>query len=134
MESRPSPHQVLLPPGWPRPKGYSNGVLAKGALISVGGQIGWDQTGTFAPTFVGQVAQALRNITAVLAEADAGPQHIVRLTWYVTDLQQYGAALKEIGVVYREIIGQNYPSMSVVQITALVEPAAMVEIEATAVV
>jgi enamine deaminase RidA (YjgF/YER057c/UK114 family) len=124
----------LQPPGWPEPRGYANGIAASGELIFVGGQIGWDETGAF--PFVdlpGQVGQALRNIVAVLAEAGAGPEHVVRMTWYVTSREDYLASLKEIGAAYRAVMGRNYPAMAVVEVTALVESSALVEIEATAV-
>lgn len=123
----------LLPEGWPRPSGYSNGMLADGVQVFVAGMIGWDEKGVFPDSFAGQVEQALRNTIAVLAEADAGPQHIVRMTWYVTDLDAYRNNLKGIGTAWREVIGKNFPAMAVVGVTGLVEPAAMVEIESTAV-
>jgi enamine deaminase RidA (YjgF/YER057c/UK114 family) len=123
----------LQPPGWPDPKGYANGMLAEGRLIFVGGQIGWDSTGAFAPGLAGQVRQALLNIVAVLAEADARPEHVARLTWYVTDREEYLAQQREIGVAYREVMGRHFPAMAVVQVVALVEAEARVEIEATAV-
>ena len=125
----------LQPPGWPEPRGYSNGIAASGELIFIGGQIGWDETGAF--PFVdlpGQVGQALRNIVAVLAEAGAGPEHVVRLTWYVTSRDEYLASLKEIGAAYRDVMGRVYPTMAVVEVSGLVEAQAKVEIEATAVV
>jgi len=132
--SSPSPaFKALLPPGWPRPRGYTNGILANGRNIFLGGQIGWDATGIFANGFAAQVRQALSNIVAVLAEAEANPDAIVRLTWYVTDIEAYTKALKEIGGIYREIIGPHYPCMTLVEVTRLVEPEALVEIEATAV-
>jgi enamine deaminase RidA (YjgF/YER057c/UK114 family) len=123
----------LQPPGWPEPKGYANGMLAEGRLIFVGGQIGWDSTGTFAPDLAGQVRQTLLNIVAVLAEADARPEHIARLTWYVTDREDYLAHQREIGVAYRDVMGRHFPAMAVVQVVALMEAQARVEIEATAV-
>ena len=123
----------LQPPGWPEPKGYANGRLAAGRLIFVGGQIGWDSTGTFAPDLAGQVRQTLLNIVAVLAEADARPEHIARLTWYVTDREDYLAHQREIGVAYRDVMGRHFPAMAVVQVVALMEAQARVEIEATAV-
>lgn len=126
--------RTLQPAAWPRPKGYANGIEATGRTIFVAGQIGWDETETFvAKDFVGQFEQALRNILAVLAEADAGPEHIVRLTWFITDKQAYLANARRVGEVYREVIGRNFPVMSVVQVTALMEDEALVEIEATAV-
>ena len=123
----------LLPEGWPRPSGYSNGIIADGVQVFVAGMIGWDEKGDFPDSFSGQVEQALRNTIAVLAEADAGPQHIVRMTWYVTDLDAYRKNLKGVGAAWREVIGKNFPAMAVVGVTELVEPAAMVEIESTAV-
>lgn len=125
---------ALLPPGWPRPRGYSNGVMAQGRLVVTGGVVGWDEKEVFAEGFVGQFRQLLRNIVAILAEAGAGPAHLVRLTWYVVDVEEYVANLKQIGEAYREIIGPHYPAMAVVQVVRLVEPAARLEIEATAVV
>jgi enamine deaminase RidA (YjgF/YER057c/UK114 family) len=126
-------HRQLLPSGWPRPKGYSNGVIAHGPTIFVGGQIGWDVEGRFAPGLVEQVEQALRNVVAVLAEGGAAPRDVVRLTWYVVDVEAYAASQREIGRVYREVIGQVYPPMTLVQVVRLVEAKALVEIEATAV-
>jgi enamine deaminase RidA (YjgF/YER057c/UK114 family) len=124
----------LQPPGWPEPRGYANGIEASGTLIFVGGQIGWDATGTFPfDDLAGQVGQALRNILAVLAEAGAGPEHIARLTWYITTRDEYLASLKEIGTAYRAVMGRHYPAMAVVEVTALIEAQAKVEIEATAV-
>jgi enamine deaminase RidA (YjgF/YER057c/UK114 family) len=123
----------LQPPGWPEPRGYANGMLAEGRLVFVGGQIGWDSRGVFAPDMVGQVRQALLNIVAVLAEADAKPEHVARLTWYVTDREDYLAHQKEIGAAYRDVMGRHFPAMAVVQVVALIEAQAMVEIEATAV-
>ena len=124
----------LLPEGWPRPKGYSNGIEAEGRQVYVAGMIGWNEAGQFAEGFAGQFAQALRNIVAVLAEAGAGPEHVVRMTWYVTDLDAYRGNLPAIGAAYREIMGRNYPAMAVVGVTELVERDALLEIEATAVV
>jgi enamine deaminase RidA (YjgF/YER057c/UK114 family) len=127
--------RALQPPGWPRPRGYANGVEASGRLVFVAGQIGWDATGAFpAGDLPGQVRQTLANVVAVLAEAGAGPEHVVRLTWYVTDREEYLAAAKEIGAAYREVMGRHFPAMAVVAVSALVEAAAKVEIEATAVV
>lgn len=125
---------TLLPPGWPKPKGYANGMLAEGRMVFTGGMIGWDATETVADGFVAQVRQTLQNIIDVLAEAGAGPEHLVRLTWYVTDIEEYMASLREVGGAYRDVIGRNYPAMAVVQVVRLVEPAARVEIEATAVI
>ena len=127
--------RALQPPGWPRPRGYSNGVEARGRLVFTAGQIGWAPDGSFvAPDLAGQVRQTLANVLAVLAEAGAGPEHVVRLTWYVTSRDEYVGSLKEIGEAYREVMGRVYPAMAVVAVTALVEPQAKVEIEATAVV
>ncbi len=126
--------EILQPQGWPRPKGYSNGIAAQGRQIFVAGQVGWDAEGRFASTqLAGQVKQALLNIVSVLAEADGKPEHIVRLTWYVTSRDEYHAQLPEIGTAYREVMGKHFPVMSVVQVVALMEPQAKVEIEATAV-
>jgi enamine deaminase RidA (YjgF/YER057c/UK114 family) len=126
--------EILQPHGWPRPKGYSNGLAAQGRQIFIAGQIGWDADGRFAsPRMAGQVKQALENIMAVLAEADGLPQHIVRLTWYVTSRDEYYSELREIGAAYREVMGKHFPVMSVVQVVALMEADAKVEIEATAV-
>lgn len=127
-------HETLLPPGWPRPRGYANGVRARGDQIFLGGQIGWDETGAFKDGFAAQFDQALANILAVLAVAGAGPAHVVRMTWFVVDLAAYRAALPEIGAVYRARMGANYPAMSVIGVSGLVEPQALVEIEATAVI
>ena len=127
--------ETLLPKGWPRPKGYSNGIAAVGRQVFIAGQIGWDSEGRFAsPKLAGQVKQALENIIAVLAEAPGKPEHIVRLTWYVTSREEYHDELAEIGAAYREVMGKHFPVMSVVQVVALMEKDAKVEIEATAVV
>lgn len=127
--------EILQPPGWARPRGYANGISARGRMIFVSGIIGWDGQGVFHATdFVGQVRQALRNIVEVLAAGDAGPEHIVRMTWYVVDKHEYVAAYKEIGEAYREIIGRTFPTMTAVQVVALIEDQARVEIEVTAVV
>jgi enamine deaminase RidA (YjgF/YER057c/UK114 family) len=127
--------EVLQPPGWARPRGYANGVAAEGRQVYVSGQIGWDAEQRFvSDDFAAQVRQALANVVAVLACAGAGPQHVVRMTWYVTSRDDYNAALAEIGASYRELIGRHYPAMSVVVVTGLLEPRAKVEIEATAVV
>ena len=123
----------LQPPGWPEPRGYANGMLAEGRLVVVGGQIGWDSRGVFAADLVGQVRQTLLNIVAVLAEADAKPEHVARLTWYITDREAYLTQQKEIGAAYREVMGRHFPAMAVVQVVALIEAEALVEIEATAV-
>ncbi|MFN6953207.1 MAG: RidA family protein [Acetobacteraceae bacterium] len=128
-----SPLTILQPPGWPAPKGYANGMMGRGRIVCVGGQIGWDETGRFAEGFVGQVEQALANIVAVLKEAGGGPEHVARLTWYVTDLEAYRAAQRDLGAAYRRVMGRNFPAMALVQVVGLVEPEAMVEIEATAI-
>ena len=126
--------QILQPPDWARPRGYANGIAASGKLVFVSGMIGWDAQCEFqTDDFAGQTAQALRNVVAVLAEAGARPEHIVRMTWYVTDKQEYVAAYKAIGAAYREIIGTHYPAMTAVQVAGLVEDRAKVEIEVTAV-
>jgi enamine deaminase RidA (YjgF/YER057c/UK114 family) len=126
--------EILQPQGWPRPKGYSNGISAQGRQIYISGQVGWDAEGRFASNQLGgQVKKALENIVAVLAAADGKPEHIVRLTWYVTSRDEYHAQLREIGAAYREVMGKHFPVMSVVQVVALMEADAKVEIEATAV-
>jgi enamine deaminase RidA (YjgF/YER057c/UK114 family) len=126
--------EVLQPQGWARPRGYSNGMAARGRQIYVAGQVGWDGNGCFAsPRLADQVRQALLNIVAVLAEAGGMPEHVVRLTWYVTSREEYYEQLAEIGAAYRAVMGRNFPTMSVVQVVALMEKEARVEIEATAV-
>jgi enamine deaminase RidA (YjgF/YER057c/UK114 family) len=126
--------QVLQPAGWPRPKGYANGMVAEGRQVFVAGQVGWDEQQQFPKTLTAQVRQALKNIMTVLREADAQPEHIVRLTWYITSRDEYHAELQQIGEVYRDIMGRHFPTMAVVQVVALMEAQAKVEIEATAVV
>ena len=127
--------QVLQPAAWPRPKGYANGVAVSGRQVFIAGMIGWDAEQRFpGDDFVAQTRQALANIVAVLAEGQAGPEHIVRMTWYVLDKREYLAALADIGKAYREIIGPNYPVMTAVQVAGLIEDQARVEIEVTAVV
>ena len=124
----------LQPPDWAQPKGYANGVLARGALLFVGGQVGWNARQQFeTDDFVAQTRQALLNIAAVLKAGGAGPEHMVRMTWYIVDRVEYNARLKEIGGVYREVMGKNFPAMTCVQVAALVEARAKVEIEVTAV-
>jgi enamine deaminase RidA (YjgF/YER057c/UK114 family) len=123
----------LHPPDWPPPRGYANGMMGQGRIVLVGGQIGWDAEGRFADGFIPQVQQALRNILAVLHQAGGGPAHIGRLTWYVTDITEYRASLKELGPAYRAVMGKHFPAMALVQVVALVEPQALVEIEATAI-
>ena len=126
---------ILQPPGWPRPKGYANGVACRGRQIFVSGMIGWDAEGRFhTDDFVGQSRQALENIVAVLREAGAGPEHIVRMTWYVLDRREYLDAGPALGAAYREVLGRHYPAMSAVQVAGLMEDRARVEIEATAVI
>jgi len=125
---------ALLPAGWPAPKGYANGIKARGELVFVAGQIGWDTYGRFAPGFIAQVRKALQNIVAVLATAGAGPEHVVRLTWYVIDMAEYRASLTALGTAYRDVMGRNFPTMTLVEVKSLAEPEALVEIEATAVV
>jgi enamine deaminase RidA (YjgF/YER057c/UK114 family) len=126
---------ILQPPGWPRPKGYACGIAAIGTTVFVSGQIGWDESGRFtADDIAGQVRQALRNVVAIVGEAGGTPSDVVRLTWYVTDKHEYLGAQREIGAAYREVMGAHYPAMSVVEIAALLEDRAKVEIEATAVV
>jgi len=124
--------KTLLPDGWPQPKGFAHGIVADGRTIWVAGQIGMDAAGTMAAGLAAQVEQALRNIVTVLSAAGASPDQVVRLTWYMTDLTQYEAQLKEIGQAYRRVMGRHFPTMSVIGITRLVERTALVEIEATA--
>ncbi|MDB5930119.1 MAG: Endoribonuclease [Polaromonas sp.] len=124
----------LQPPDWAEPKGYANGILARGALLFVGGQIGWNGQQQFeSDDFVAQTRQTLANIAAVLKAGGAGPEHMVRMTWYIVDREEYNARLKEVGGVYREVMGRNFPAMTCVQVAALVEARAKVEIEVTAV-
>lgn len=128
-------HRLLQPPGWPRPRGYANGVAARGRVVFVAGQIGWNAQGVLAGAdLVSQARQALHNIVAILREDGAGPEHLVRLTWYVTSRREYLEAARPLGEAYREVIGAHYPAMSAVEVSALMEPGAVVEIEATAVV
>jgi enamine deaminase RidA (YjgF/YER057c/UK114 family) len=127
-------HRLLQPEGWPEPRGYSNGVSAEGKMVFTGGLVGWDETGRFPPDFVGQLRQTLVNTLAVLKVAGAGPEHIVRMTWYVVDIDAYRGERKALGAVWRELIGSVYPPMAVIGATALVEKAALVEIETTAVI
>jgi enamine deaminase RidA (YjgF/YER057c/UK114 family) len=126
--------EILQPKGWPRPRGYANGMVGTGRVVLIAGQIGWDSQGRFAEGFAAQTAQALRNVLAVLAEGGGGPEHIARLTWYVADMPAYRASAAALGPVWREVMGRHFPAMSVVGVSALVEPAALVEIEATAIV
>jgi enamine deaminase RidA (YjgF/YER057c/UK114 family) len=128
-------NKLLQPPGWLPPKGYANGVAARGTMVFVGGQIGWNAQQQFeSDDFIDQCGLALRNIAEVLHEAGAGPEHMVRMTWYVTDRDEYSRRLAELGPVYREAMGRNFPAMTCVQVAALVEHRAKVEIEVTAVI
>ena len=127
--------KTLQPAEWPRPKGYANGMAARGQMIFISGQIGWDSNGRFSSDdLTGQTAQALRNIVRVLKEAQAEPRHLVRLTWYVLSRDAYIREARDIGAAYREILGKHFPAMSVVEVRGLVEQRALVEIEATAVI
>ncbi|NBQ86501.1 MAG: RidA family protein [Betaproteobacteria bacterium] len=127
--------KTLQPPDWAAPKGYANGIAARGTLIFVGGQIGWNAQQQFeSDDFIAQCAQALRNVLAVLREAGAGPEHMARMTWYVTDRDEYVARLRDLGAAYREVMGRNFPAMTCVEVSRLVEERARVEIEVTAVV
>lgn len=128
-------HRTLLPPGWPRPKGYANGIEARGRIVLTGGVVGWDESEQFpSDTVAGQFAQVLANTVAILAEGGAGPEHVVRMTCYVTDIAEYRGALAEIGAAWRTHMGRNFPTMALVAVTDLVEPAAKIEIETMAVV
>ncbi|MGE5105130.1 MAG: RidA family protein [Betaproteobacteria bacterium] len=127
--------KTLQPPGWARPRGYANGIAARGTQVFIAGQVGWNAEQRFeADDFVAQAAQALRNVVAVLAEAGAAPQHIVRMTWYVVDKAEYLACLGPLGRAYRAVIGRHYPAMTAIEVKGLVEEGARVEIEVTAVV
>ena len=125
--------EVLQPPGWPRPRGYANGIAAEGKMVFVAGQIGWDEEQRFEAGMAAQVRRTLANVLAVLAEAGGGPEHVARLTWYVTDREAYLRELAPIGAAYRELMGRHYPAMAVVVVAGLIESEALVEIEATAV-
>ena len=128
-------HRILQPEGWAKPQGYSNGVVARGRIVTLAGQIGWNAACQFeSDDLVGQIAQALRNVVAVLACDGAGPEHIVNLVWYFVDKREYRVRAPEVGKVYREIVGRHFPAMTAVQVVALVEDRAKVEIQATAVV
>jgi len=128
-------HQTLLPPGWTRPRGYANGVAATGRMVFTAGVVGWDAEERFvSPDLAGQFRQVLANTLAILAEAGAGPEHIVRMTWYVTSRDEYLASLPAIGEAYRDLIGRNFPAMAVAEVVALVEAEAKIEIETIAVV
>lgn len=127
--------QLLQPPGWTPPKGYANGIAARGTLVFVGGQIGWNAAQQFeSDDFIAQTSQALRNIVAVLKEAGASPEHMVRMTWYIVDRVEYNARLSELGGAYRDVMGRHFPAMTCVEVSALVEARAQVEIEVTAVI
>lgn len=127
--------EILQPPGWPRPKGYSNGVMASGRLVFVAGQVGWNPEERFeSDRFADQFRQALRNVRAVLAQGGAGPEHVVRMTMYFTSKREYLDGIADVGAAYREVMGRNYPAMAAVEVSALMEDRAKVEIEATAVV
>ena len=126
--------KIIQPPGWPKPKGYSNGIVAKGRLVFVAGQVGWNAQEKFeTSSLAGQARQALKNIVAILAEAGAGPEHICRMDWFLADVKEYNASLKELGAAYRELIGKHYPVMTAVQVGGFVETGAKLEIEVTAV-
>ena len=126
--------KLLQPPGWAPAKGYANGIAARGTLIFVGGQIGWNDQQQFeTDDFIAQTRQTLENVVAVLKEAGAGPEHMVRMTWYVVDRDEYNARLKELGAVYREVLGKNFPAMACVEVAGLMEARAKIEIEVTAV-
>ena len=130
----PVSNTTLNPPGWPQPRGYANGVKARGEMVFVGGMIGWDTNGVLPKGFVAQTKQLLENIVAVLKEGGAGPEHVVRMTWYVTDIEQYRNSLPDLGKVYREVMGRNFGAMALVQVVSLVEKDALIEIETTAVI
>ena len=126
--------EALHPKHWPVPKGYANGMIGQGRILVTGGIVGWDETGAFAEGFVAQARRTFENICAILAEGGAEPRHLVRLTWYVVDIEEYLANLRELGRAYREVFGPHYPAMALVQVVRLVEKAARLEIEATAIV
>ena len=134
LSSQPRTSEVLQPPGWPKPQGYANGIKARGEMVFVGGMVGWDEQEKFPSGFAAQTRQALQNIVAVLAEGGGKPEHIVRMTWYVRDMDEYLAARPELAKVYRETMGRHFPAMALVEVRRLVEPDARLEIEATAVV
>lgn len=134
MDLSVSNRMVLQPAGWERPKGYANGILTRGQLLFTAGLVGWDGSGQLREGFIGQFEQILENTVAVLQEGGASPEHIVRMTWYIVDRDQYLSSLTEIGRIYREKIGRVFPAMAVVQVSALVEPEALIEIESTAVI
>lgn len=127
--------KLLQPPGWQAPKGYANGVIARGAMVVVGGQVGWNAAQQFeSDDFVAQARLALQNVVAILREAGAAPEHIVRMTWYVVDKREYVASYPALGAVYRDVIGRHFPAMTAVEVKSLIEDRAKVEIEATAVI
>ena len=127
--------KILQPPAWSRPRGYSNGIAARGTVVFIGGQVGWDGECQFASDdFTAQARQALKNVIEILAEAGGRPEHIARMTWYVTDKREYVAAYKTIGEAYRAVMGRHFPAMTAIEVTALIEDRAKVEIEATAVI
>ncbi|MFQ5694227.1 MAG: RidA family protein [Nitrospinota bacterium] len=127
--------QVLQPPGWPRPKGYSNGIVAGGKVVFLAGQVGWNEEEKFeTDDFTGQARQVFKNIVALLGQAGAGPEHIVRMTWYISDKGEYLASLKGLGAAYREVIGRHYPAMTVIEVSGFIEDGAKLEVEATAVI
>ncbi len=129
------PHlETLLPEGWPKPKGYANGMAGEGRIVLTGGQIGWTAEGVFSADFIEQVRQTLENVVKVVEAAGGRAEHIGRLTWYVTDMECYRASLKDLGPAYRSVLGRHFPSMAVVQVVSLVEREAMVEIEGTAII
>jgi len=134
LPPRSAKHETLQPPGWPAPKGYANGIKAKGEFVFVGGMVGWDANEKFPKGFVPQARQALQNIVAVLAEAGGRPEHITRMTWYLLDKRDYIAQAGPIGAAYRDVIGRHYPAMTAIQVGGLIEDEALVEIEVTAVV
>jgi enamine deaminase RidA (YjgF/YER057c/UK114 family) len=131
---RSAKHETLHPPGWPAPKGYANGIKARGDFVFVGGMVGWDAEEKFPKGFIAQAKQALENIVAVLAEGGGRPEHVVRLTWYVLDMDEYLAARRELGAAYRAVMGDSFPAMALVQVGRLFEREARLEIEATAVI
>jgi enamine deaminase RidA (YjgF/YER057c/UK114 family) len=133
LPSKASSTKVLQPSGWPQPKGYANGIKAHGEMVFVGGMVGWDANERFPTGFAAQTRQALENIVAVLNAGGARPEHVVRMTWYVVDMDEYLAARAELGAVYRAVMGAHFPVMALVEVRRLVEPQARVEIEATAV-
>lgn len=134
IAAKPATNTILNPAGWPQPKGYANGVKARGEMIFVGGMVGWDKDGKFPQGFVAQTRQLLENIVAVLKEGGARPEHVVRMTWYVTDIDAYRNSLPELGKAYRDVMGKNFGAMALVQVTSLVEKEALLEIETTAVI